>query len=116
MFIFDKTWDCHNHMHSFFFSWEVDCLYSFSTILSEIWDALRAAAEAEIGLAQAIVDSAGVIVQNQDLTICYDERGPYSIALSFCTMTPADFSKISHELTRIIKMTLWFIKQKHPAL
>ncbi|XVF27446.1 hypothetical protein REPUB_Repub14bG0107100 [Reevesia pubescens] len=41
----------------------------------EIWDALRAAAEAEIILAQAIIDSAGVIVQNDDLTICYDERG-----------------------------------------
>ncbi|KAL9309568.1 putative Ubiquitin domain-containing protein [Arabidopsis thaliana] len=40
-----------------------------------IWDALRAAAEADISLAQAIVDSAGVIVQNTDLTVCYDERG-----------------------------------------
>ncbi|CAN1150137.1 Ubiquitin domain-containing protein 1 [Linum perenne] len=43
--------------------------------LSEIWDALRAAAEAEVALAQAIVDSAGVIVQSEDMTICYDERG-----------------------------------------
>ncbi|GMY37475.1 ubiquitin domain-containing protein 1-like isoform X2 [Fagus crenata] len=41
----------------------------------EIWDALRAAAEAELILAQTIVDSAGVIVQSADLTICYDERG-----------------------------------------
>ncbi|CAI9760151.1 unnamed protein product [Fraxinus pennsylvanica] len=41
----------------------------------EIWDALRAAAEADITLAQAIVESAGVIVQNPDLTVCYDERG-----------------------------------------
>ncbi|KAL2473701.1 Ubiquitin domain-containing protein [Forsythia ovata] len=41
----------------------------------EIWDALRAAAEAELTLAQAIVESAGVIVQNPDLTVCYDERG-----------------------------------------
>ncbi|XP_052181627.1 uncharacterized protein LOC127794509 [Diospyros lotus] len=41
----------------------------------EIWDALRAAAEADLSLAQAIVDSAGVIVQAPDLTICYDERG-----------------------------------------
>ncbi|KAI9077936.1 hypothetical protein K1719_040065 [Acacia pycnantha] len=41
----------------------------------EIWDALRAAAEADITLAQAIVDSAGVIVQSSDLTVCYDERG-----------------------------------------
>lgn len=47
---------------------------SFSWAL-EIWDALRAAAEADLTLAQAIVDSAGVIVQSADLTICYDERG-----------------------------------------
>lgn len=44
----------------------------------EIWDALRAAAEADLTLAQAIVDSAGIIVQSADLTICYDERGIYS--------------------------------------
>lgn len=43
--------------------------------ISEIWDALRAAAEADLQFAQAIVDSAGVIVQSADLTICYDERG-----------------------------------------
>lgn len=41
----------------------------------EIWDALRAAAEAEINLAQLIVDSAGIIVQSEDLSTCYDERG-----------------------------------------
>ncbi|XP_035549832.1 ubiquitin domain-containing protein 1-like isoform X1 [Juglans regia] len=41
----------------------------------EIWDALRAAAEADLTLSQAIVESAGVIVQSADLTICYDERG-----------------------------------------
>lgn len=41
----------------------------------EIWDALRAAVEAELSMAQAIIDSAGVIVQNPDLTVCYDERG-----------------------------------------
>ncbi|KAF9590804.1 hypothetical protein IFM89_038396 [Coptis chinensis] len=41
----------------------------------EIWDALRAAAEADIAFAQAIVDSAGVIVSSADLTTCYDERG-----------------------------------------
>ncbi|GLJ12079.1 hypothetical protein SUGI_0183520 [Cryptomeria japonica] len=41
----------------------------------EIWDALRAAAEAELGLARAIVDSAGIIVTSDDMTTCYDERG-----------------------------------------
>lgn len=45
---------------------------------AEIWDALKAAAEADLNMAQAIVDSAGIIVQNTDLTLCYDERGPLS--------------------------------------
>ena len=41
----------------------------------EIWDAIHAAAEADIELAQAIVDSAGVIVHKPDMTVCYDEGG-----------------------------------------
>ncbi|KAH7306635.1 hypothetical protein KP509_22G023100 [Ceratopteris richardii] len=41
----------------------------------EIWDALRAASEAELSLAQLIVDSAGIIVTSDDLSTCYDERG-----------------------------------------
>ncbi|CAL5336051.1 unnamed protein product [Camellia sinensis] len=41
----------------------------------EIWDALHAAVDADLTLAQAIVDSAGIIVQSADLTVCYDERG-----------------------------------------
>ncbi|KAJ9135994.1 hypothetical protein P3X46_033111 [Hevea brasiliensis] len=40
----------------------------------EIWDAFHAAAETDLTLAQAIVDSAGVIIQREDLTVCYDER------------------------------------------
>ncbi|ONK68451.1 uncharacterized protein A4U43_C05F11670 [Asparagus officinalis] len=43
--------------------------------LTEIWDALRAAVEADLNLAQAIVDSAGVIIASADMTTCYDERG-----------------------------------------
>ncbi|XP_078428311.1 uncharacterized protein LOC144700714 [Wolffia australiana] len=42
----------------------------------EIWDALRAAADAtDLSLAQAIIDSAGIIIASGDLTTCYDERG-----------------------------------------
>lgn len=55
----------------------IACKYLFS-VIPEIWDALRAAAEADLTLAQAIVDSAGVIIQNADMTICYDERGIFS--------------------------------------
>ncbi|GJM89537.1 hypothetical protein PR202_ga05739 [Eleusine coracana subsp. coracana] len=41
----------------------------------EIWDALRVAAESDLTLAQTIVDSAGIIISNPDMTLCYDERG-----------------------------------------
>ena len=57
-------------------------------LLSEIWDALRAAAEGELNMAQTIIESAGIIVQNPDLTVCYDERGddcstiPYTVPLN----------------------------------
>lgn len=63
---------------------------------TEIWDALRAAAEAELALAQAIVDSAGVIVQSADLTICYDERGIKSLLLFYFLY----MCKSAHILTR----------------
>ncbi|CAL5095941.1 unnamed protein product [Urochloa decumbens] len=41
----------------------------------EIWDALKVAAESDLALAQTIVDSAGIIISNPDMTLCYDERG-----------------------------------------
>ncbi|XP_047955923.1 ubiquitin domain-containing protein 1-like isoform X1 [Salvia hispanica] len=41
----------------------------------EIWDALRAAAEADPKLSQVIIESAGIILQNPDMTVCFDERG-----------------------------------------
>ncbi|KAL2930988.1 Ubiquitin domain-containing protein 1 [Bienertia sinuspersici] len=41
----------------------------------EIWDALRAAVDSDLNMAQTIIESAGIIVQNPDLTVCYDERG-----------------------------------------
>lgn len=46
----------------------------------EIWDALRVAAESDLALAQTIVDSAGIIVSNPDMTLCYDERGEQELA------------------------------------
>ena len=54
-------------------------LQSYHLFLPEIWDALRAAAETDLALAQTIVDSAGIIVSNSDMTLCYDERGNFFI-------------------------------------
>lgn len=54
----------------------------------EIWDALRVAAESDLALAQTIVDSAGIIVSNPDMTLCYDERGEQELA-------PPPFSRLS---------------------
>lgn len=40
-----------------------------------IWDALKAACEADMDTAKVILDSAGIIVASEDMSICYDERG-----------------------------------------
>ncbi len=40
-----------------------------------IWDALRAACEADAETARAIIESAGVAVAAPDMTVLYDERG-----------------------------------------
>lgn len=40
-----------------------------------IWDALKAACEADMATARLIIDSAGIIIAAEDMTVCYDERG-----------------------------------------
>jgi len=40
-----------------------------------IWDALKAAVEADLPTACLIVESAGIIVAEEDMSVCYDERG-----------------------------------------
>lgn len=40
-----------------------------------IWDALKAASASDTGTAKVILDSAGVLVSTEDMTVCYDERG-----------------------------------------
>lgn len=58
----------------------------------EIWDALKAATKQDLTLAQAIVDSAGVIVQSADLTICYDERGKETLLNQNLKTSQASFN------------------------
>lgn len=72
----------------------VNLIFNYFTV-SEIWDALRAAAEADLNLAQAIVDSAGVIVTSADMTICYDERGMYIFVLFFSPLCHQNSLKTS---------------------
>jgi len=46
------------------------------SVHAEIWDALKAAVEAEdMGTSRLILDTAGVLVSTTDMTVCYDERG-----------------------------------------
>lgn len=59
----------------------------FYTIITEIWDALQAAAEADLSLAQVIVESAGVIVTSSDMTTCYDERGIYIYSITIVNLS-----------------------------
>ncbi len=45
-----------------------------------IWDALKAACEADLQTASLIVNSAGIIVTVQDMSTCFDERGQSTLA------------------------------------
>lgn len=40
-----------------------------------IWDALKAASQKPLSEAVVIIESAGIIVAAEDLTVCYDSRG-----------------------------------------
>ena len=46
-----------------------------SLYLTAIWDALKAVTEADNSMKRVIIESAGIIVGCEDLTVCYDERG-----------------------------------------
>ena len=63
-------------------------------VCAEIWDALRAATDADLTLAQTIVDSAGIIVSNPDLTLCYDERGEPGLLSSLSQVALLLFSRL----------------------
>lgn len=44
-------------------------------LFAVIWDALKAACESDLATAKVIVESAGIIVAAEDMSVCYDERG-----------------------------------------
>lgn len=46
-----------------------------------IWDALKAACDADLPTAKVILESAGVVVASDNMTLCYDERGVQDQAL-----------------------------------
>lgn len=52
--------------------WETAPAYGGDRV---IWDALKAACEADLETAQLILESAGIIVAAADMSQCYDERG-----------------------------------------
>eukprot|EP00887_Chlorella_sp_A99_P003640 scaffold7.g3640.t1 len=52
--------------------WDTEPHYGGSR---EIWDALRAACEADDVTAKVIIETAGVIVASEDMRICYDTKG-----------------------------------------
>jgi hypothetical protein len=52
--------------------WDTQPHYGGSKV---IWDAIKAAAEADLPTACLILESAGVIIAEEDMRVCYDERG-----------------------------------------
>ncbi|KAF6158332.1 hypothetical protein GIB67_022412 [Kingdonia uniflora] len=72
----------------------------------EIWDALRAAAENDVTLAQAFIDSAGIIVASTDLTTCYDERGAKYELPKYVLNSKGNGTKRSSERRKIRDITV----------
>lgn len=62
-----------------------------------IWDALRAACEADLETARIILDSAGVIVAAADMTICYDERGRKYELPRYVISPPSNLQRYSRD-------------------
>ncbi|XP_065883343.1 ubiquitin domain-containing protein 2-like isoform X2 [Dysidea avara] len=62
----------------------------------EVWDALKAAAEAaelkDYDLAQAIVDGAGISLPKGTLEECYDELGSRYVIPKYCLNKPTNFT------------------------
>lgn len=52
--------------------WDTEPYYGGNKL---IWDALRAASQKPLSEAVIIIESAGVIVAAEDMTVCYDVRG-----------------------------------------
>lgn len=58
-----------------------------------IWDALKAASEANIETARLILESAGVNVVSEDMTICYDERGQKYMIPKYAISDPSNIAR-----------------------
>lgn len=56
--------------------------------VAEIWQALKATTEVDRDMKLQIIESAGIIVQSADMTVCYDERGKFDIVLKLCREIP----------------------------
>lgn len=83
----------------------------------EIWDALKAATEADLSLAQAIIDSAGIIVSNPDLSLCYDALGILSwfcyYFFSWANNAAIIFSISNHIKWEYSKMWNFILKKEY---
>lgn len=65
----------------------------YITIYAVIWDAIKAAAEADVDTCRIILDSAGVKVASEDMTIMYDERGYRYQIPNFALSDPTNISR-----------------------
>ncbi|PNH10622.1 Ubiquitin domain-containing protein 2 [Tetrabaena socialis] len=58
-----------------------------------IWDALKAACEADVETCRLLIESAGIIVAAPDMTVCYDERGAKYELPKFVLSAPVNITK-----------------------
>ncbi|KDD73802.1 hypothetical protein H632_c1825p0 [Helicosporidium sp. ATCC 50920] len=72
--------------------WDTEPHYSGARV---VWDALRAAAEADLATARLIVSSAGIVVSSPDLTLCYDVKGSKYLLPKYVLSNPVNLARSS---------------------
>lgn len=71
-----------------------------------IWDALKAACEADLQTASLIVNSAGIIVTVQDMNTCFDERGQNSMLADVASHDTLDTGCLALDTTCLEQLTV----------
>ena len=71
-----------------------------------IWDALKAACEADLQTASLIVNSAGIIVTVQDMSTCFDERGQNPMLADVASHDTLDTGCLALDTTCLEQLTV----------
>lgn len=74
------------------------CLCISFPVVAVIWDAIKAACEAEdIATTRLILETAGVIVARPDMAVMYDERGARYVLPKYVLSAPTNLLRVEQQ-------------------